>query len=46
MKYDSISSKLSKILNYLESEQLLLPFSYLLFQIHFSTDSLSFIYHI
>ena len=40
----SISSSLSKILYSLESEQFFLSFNYLLFQIRFSADSLSFIY--
>ena len=37
----SISNRLGKFLNCLENEQWLLPFSYPLFKIHFSTDSLS-----
>ena len=41
-----ISNCLSKILYHLESKPPFLPFNYLLFQIHFSVDSLSFIYPI
>ena len=41
-----ISNRLSKILYYLKSKQFFLPFNYLFFQIHFSIDSLSFIYPI
>ena len=42
----SISSRLSKILYTLESEHFFLSFNYILFQIRFSIDSLSFIYFI
>ena len=42
----SISNNFSNFLYHLESEQLLLFFAYFLFQVHFSTDSLSFLYPI
>ena len=41
MKNKSISNKFSKFLYYLENEQWLLLFNYLLFKIYFPTDSLS-----
>ena len=39
----SISNSLFKFLNYLKSEQFILPFAYLFFQIHFPKNSLSYL---